>query len=1021
MRVLRRIDEFIFFLFDLITGDSRLFELSLQGPSKTADEKRYEFRIPILSIVISCFISAPVVSLANYLKGILSPDIIERIANPNVIERIVDPGKFSVLVDAVTMIDVCGFLLSSTIYIVGYRIARRKMFSWAVQWGKDYLDTHENFLGMYVLKRNGRGYELSKRWRNIRHLISVAILINCVSIMLLYIGKADLKGTIFSTELYHIVPFIFMTFLIECSLVLYCKENPDSQTGGRRRDGTLDLARLLAEYQRYSDQNNLYADVSYKNHGVNLHEESLDIQDELRLSKDSHIRYLVKYLEDRKREGRFYPSQCLSAVIKLLQGKSIFFATPFYRDIDVCIFFPVYTALLRGEKALILLEDDDKLDELCLWVKEGVEKVQNLIDFWNVDILDDNVRGTDVGILPFQNICQLDKIQGLDPFLRQVSFAVVLEAADLLVGGQEAVTHLADKIGSHMSGCTWLLCDRNAENMLDLYSHLLNAEFVYASATPLNAANMVTVHWKLETEPLRPWPPAERYLSIGAGIVEVAGRNRAGELTWYGEKMMPVRDWQWIMGQYYQQYSLRTGQMPQQALLDNLIKCEISGISCKRKKENFLIVEDASFNLYETQRQYATRGEEKLMLHILSPNYMLRDFMEDRKDAMEADAKYIAQFVPNYINSMCNVYLRLIRRMLERPIPESEVEKLLQRGGQPMPGKSCMEKIREAAKVVSLDEDIEIAITYQEVFSEKSHLMQQETCYQLVGEKFKWEFFRYFQQANYIDEHGNRRHIGQLFLAGHLEQKYLPGQFVVLDGKYYEVQGFHTSEYEKALEVRRTSEHIFRRCYYRQLRTYAFKWQEEQRQGREIDFGFLRLRCRTANICAHNYGYMEMNSWNDIIHGKYVPYTGGTPREYRGKQVLEVCFSRQCQDSSDEEIGQAASMASCIWLAALLGECFCTFFPQYHHLLAVAVPREKYQSQMEQCSMPPKILYTLLADVKKGASDDCFYIIEDSREDMGLLSCMEHNFDRMVKIIHDYMEWSIQHGNRYIRFNGTES
>lgn len=486
--------------------------------------------------------------------------------------------------------------------------------------------------------------------------------------------------------------------------------------------------------------------------------------------------------------------------------------------------------------------------------------------------------------------------------------------------------------------------------------------------------------------------------------------------------MMPVRDWHWIMGQYYQLYSSRTRQMPQQILLDKLIQCEISGISCKREEEKFIIVEDASFNLYETQRQYATRGEEKLMLHILSPNYMLRDFMEDRRDAMEADAKYIAQFVPDYINSMCNVYLRLIRRMLERPVPESEVDNLLQRGGQSMQGKSCMEKIREAVKVVSLEKDIEIAITYQEVFSEKSHLMQQETCYQLVGEKFKGEFFRYFQQANYIDEHGNRRHIGQLFLAGHLEQKYLPGQFVVLDGKYYEVQGFHTNEYEKALEVRRTSEHIFRRRYYRQLRRYAFKWQKEQEQGWEIDFGFLRLRRRTANICAHNCGYMEMNSWNDIIHGKYVPYTGGKPREYRGKQVLEICFSRQFRGSSDEEIGQATSMASCIWLAALLGECFCTFFPQYYHLLAVAVPRQKYQCQMNQYGMPPKILYTLLADVVEDADadDDCFYIIEDSREDMGLLSCIEHNFGRMVKIIHDYMKWSMEHDNGYIKFNGAE-
>ncbi len=515
MRVLRRIDEFIYFLFDLITGDSRLLDLSIQGPSKTADEKRYEFSIPGWSIVISLFLS-----LFICFGG-------DEISN---LKETLDHTILFALVDFINMIDINGYLLSSTLYIAGYRIARRKVFPRGVQRGKDYLETHENFLGMYILKRNGRGYELSRRWKNIRYLISIAILLNCVSTMVLYIWKEDFEGTIFATKPYQLAPFVLMTFLIECYLMLHCKENLNSHSDVCESERTLDLAKLLSEYQKYSDQNDLHADVAYKNHGIKLCEEPLNIQDELRLSKDSHIRYLVKYLEDRKSEGHFYPSQCLSAAVRLLRRENIFFATPFYRDIDVCIFFPIYTALLRREKALILLEDDDRLDELCLWVKEGVEKVQNMVDFWNVDILDDNVRGTDVGILPFQNICQLDKIQGLEPFLRQVSFAVVLEAADLLAGGQEAVAHLADKIGLHMSGCTWLLCDRNAENMLDLYSHLLNAEFVYASATPLNAANMVTVHWKLETEPLRPWLPAERYLSIGAGIAEVAGRNRQERL-----------------------------------------------------------------------------------------------------------------------------------------------------------------------------------------------------------------------------------------------------------------------------------------------------------------------------------------------------------------------------------------------------------------------------------------------------------------------------------------------------------
>lgn len=1005
MSIFHLLEEFIFLIFDLLTGDSRLSGLTSSG--RTADEKRYEFLMPGFAVVISLIIASTLIPL----KALW--DI--------VVEKSDDPARVSALAGFAGAIN--GSFLAVTYYILTYHAVRKKALSLAIRWGKKYLRTHESFWGMYIPKWNHREYVLSKRWRNIRHLICTAIVLNCVIVILLYIWNPDFNGTIFSAQPYHLAPFVLMTFLIEWCLVLYCKEDADIP----RESGTemLDLAKLLSEYQKYSDQYGLKADVAYKRHEIKLCEEPLGIQDDFRLSKDSHIRYLVKYLEDREKEGRLYPSQCLDTAARLLHGENVFFATPFYKDIDICIFFPIYTSLLRREKVLILLEDNDRLEEIRLWLKEGVEKVQNMVDFWDVDILDEDVRDADVGILPFQSICQTDKIQGLAPFLRKVSFAVVLEAADLLAGGQEAVVHLADKIGLDTPRCAWLLCDKNAENMLDLYSHLLNTEFVYVSATPLNAANMVTAHWKLEMEPRRPWQPAQRYLSIGAGIVEVAGRNRTGVFTWYGEKMMPVRDWKWIVGQYYRQYGSRTSQLPQQTLLGKLVQCEISGVSCEREKEKFLIVEDTSFNLYETQRQYATRGEENLMLHILSPCYMLRDFMEDRKDVMEADAKYIAQFVPNYINSARNVYLRLIRRMLERPVPESEVEELFGRSEQVIPEKTCIVKIREAVRILLNVEAVEIAVKYRDVFSEKHRSMRQEACYQLVDEDAKKEFLRYFMQANYLDEYGNHRHIGQLFLAGHLEQKYLPGQMAVLDGKYYEVRGFYTGKYEKALEVKRASEQVFRRRYYRQHRRYFFRncraEEGERRYEQEecIGEGLLRLRCRTVDITACSCGYMELDSWNDIVHGKYVPYTGSCERVYQGKQVLEVKFAPRSAPDGVPDPAVDDARASCIWLAALLGECFCTFFPQYCHLLSVGVAWDQYQNLMEQYDMPRGTFRTLLADVRERVSDDCFYIIEDSREDMGLLSCVQRNFERMVQIIRDYMEWSKEHGNVYIRFDGT--
>ncbi len=49
-------EEVIFFIFEMVTGDSRLSDLIFQRPSKTADERRSEFLMPLLAVVMSVLI-----------------------------------------------------------------------------------------------------------------------------------------------------------------------------------------------------------------------------------------------------------------------------------------------------------------------------------------------------------------------------------------------------------------------------------------------------------------------------------------------------------------------------------------------------------------------------------------------------------------------------------------------------------------------------------------------------------------------------------------------------------------------------------------------------------------------------------------------------------------------------------------------------------------------------------------------------------------------------------------------------
>lgn len=358
----------------------------------------------------------------------------------------------------------------------------------------------------------------------------------------------------------------------------------------------------------------------------------------------------------------------------------MYVANWFYKDLDVSIFFPIFMALLKGEKALIIVEDNGNLNEIADWVRRGVEDIQDLPDFWVVEELRPMVESVDVGILAFQEICEEEALKWCRDFMSRVSVAVILEASNLLAGGQDLIMALASRVGRDVEKCTWLLTDQNAESMIDLYSHLLDKEFTYVSATPYHSQDAMVIYWDVEGESREIWPPAKRYLGIEAAIAEIAGKENVGKIHWYGEEVMPVKDLCWVWGQYYKSYQQRTNvPVPYQMLMEENIETGISGIGNELRKRQFIVTEDECFNLFEKGRQYSTRGLEKAFICVLSPNYMLRDYMKMNYRILEEDAKYIPQFTVEHVDSKRNVALRILRRLLEEPVSHTELKKILEK------------------------------------------------------------------------------------------------------------------------------------------------------------------------------------------------------------------------------------------------------------------------------------------------------------------------------------------------------
>lgn len=901
------------------------------------------------------------------------------------------------------------------IYIACYRMVKKPVSGILLETGKKFLETYPVARGgmekIYLTNEATGKVMLSPKWKRVKRILSVIITANFLLVYVLNVLTGFATTLLRSFLPINVVTFAGFFGFMEAYHFLGLEDVPQNRC---RLDAELSLPRLLTNYKLYAEEKGIPIECRYRKSGE-FAEEEAPYSSGYEGAEDPKIAFLYQYLQERNQ------TECMDTAVRLLEGNSVFYASPFYRDVDGCIFFLMFMSLLRQEKGLILTEDGDGLEDLAQWMRAGLDTLSGLGQLWTVAVLQDAGENADVGILPFQ-ACPGLLAGDLGIFLEQVSFAVVLESSNMLMGGQELILSLAERISVKTAGCTWLLCDWNAESVADLFSHLLKIELTCVGATPAGARESVVSYWNTESEPEYIWPSAKRFLGLEAGISAVAEENKVSRVSWYGADCMPVADVSWIIAQYARASGGQASRSAGQDRQPMQIQYRVSAISDSAAPESFLIVEDTCCSLFETARQYVTRGRDKVYVHVLSPNYMLRDFMKCRAEEIEDDPKYLAQLVPEYVNSARNVYLHLLRRLLAEEVPEKDIYDQLSRCEEPPEFVKCplsefyvKDAVREMVKTVlgvGIDVNRDIQTRSRTVFSEEGACTAQGLWCRIVGKEVRRAFLKYFRQARYVDENGRARPISRLMLAGHLELKYLPGQFVTMRGKYYQVEHLLDSESEMLLSPVRASDRLRGRWFYRQLRTYTAEGPPGP--GAETlvfsRHGVFLTRV-SLDFTAETIGYTALEKgWDKCSEADGYPYRG-TPRSYFKKQVLRV-------DVPVDKVGKD----SFLYFAAMIHDMFYTLFPQYNYLLSVAVDLDegerefysRYRGVLSQVTFTGKERPESPEEDNEPEEDRrSFYIFEDSCEDMGLLRSIERHFPRILRLAAEYVEWEGRENRSY--------
>lgn len=124
----------------------------------------------------------------------------------------------------------------------------------------------------------------------------------------------------------------------------------------------------------------------------------------------------------------------VEATYRLMNGESMLFANPFYKDFSDYIFLPLNRAATKENKILFILGQNGIEEDVAEWISESFLGVTSIPDMWEIGRLNsDAAFGGEVGIVTPADIFSRDIVSVNSEFLNDVSEVVMIEPS-LFVG-----------------------------------------------------------------------------------------------------------------------------------------------------------------------------------------------------------------------------------------------------------------------------------------------------------------------------------------------------------------------------------------------------------------------------------------------------------------------------------------------------------------------------------------------------------------------------------------------------------
>lgn len=679
---------------------------------------------------------------------------------------------------------------------------------------------------------------------------------------------------------------------------------------------------------------------------------------------------------------------CVQATLDMIHHKNVVFFNPFYKDLTLYITLPLVHSLLSGKKAIVLCGRNNIVKDVKDWMKELLKDYSRMRTLWRVSNLSIMEPDCEVGILSSTQIYDKQILNANRELFHKADFVLIIEPSIMLNTSQVALSILAEEMNDGETKPVYCICDRYTDGLIDTMSHVLRSEILDVVAMPVPRNNYTAMSWDADGDFCRQelFDKQTKYLGNGVELSAVAIKNQIPAVIWYSDRKAPVRDIKWIAGQNYSTICQYMNLPAQQSSLYEKIQFVSTLWSATKKKEQFLIAEDEFCNMFNVMREYLSRGENQIFVNVLSENYLLRDYMRCNAQMFMSNPNAVPSCVPDYAKTERNTILKLILLMTLRPVEEEEILKELHLAG--IDTTDTFNELKRLLKEYTYADD-SIFTIYSQKKKVNQFSVASTEVYRVTDESFEEFFSESLKNAYFIlEEEKDETNYIDAKLFSHVTQMTLPGQFVIYDGKYYQVK--YVSP-QSGVILRRASDLYSERHYYRQLRTYHLDLENNMKiisSRKVMDIEFAELR---TDFSVETSGYLDMKSYHNLRTAKLVDFTedpsvSNFSRKYRNKSVLRI----KLPEANDR---------LCFTICLLLSEVFRSVFPDGWQYLAVTT---KLPSDVD--GMLNYVVYPMIGET----ADGYVYIIEDSDLDLGLLDAVEKNFMRLMELIADFLDWHFE-------------